>query len=459
MKTLVTTLLFLFASNALLAQFTSVQAGDWDDCATWGTCPGTTIGTDYPGRTDNVSIGHAVSVNNTLDNSSTNTQPNDESIAGVCGCTGVGATGCGNNPTGCNVDAFYQKGTITVTNGGALTSTVATAFEGDVEVQNGGSFRLNANSTLFLIGRVDVRDGGSVITNQNLVISGDAVINVESTGTAGVGDDLYIDGDNSFVCGGGTLDLDGPAYYGGARNNSIRHYNSTDNTTTDQICSNTTVTCADGNCCGGQCDADISTGAGAGDGEVSSGEGSATSTVVLPVELISFGWEDEISSMVIHWATASELNNEGFDLYKSTNGEDFSHLASIEGAGNSNNILNYEFVDPTPVSGANYYRLIQRDFDGKSEDLGIIRAFSNAADLFTVYPNPTSERVTILFGNQFLNTTTKVRLFTISGEEVLNEDVWIETNSVGLDLNFKSGIYFLEAGNGTFQQKRRLVIK
>lgn len=458
MKTLVTALLLFISLNAF-AQFTSVQDGAWDDCATWGNCPGTTIGTHYPGRTDNVSIGHAVSVDNTLDNSATNTQPNDEAIAGVCACTGSGTTGCVNNPTGCNTNAFYQKGTITVTNGGAFTSTVATVFEGDVEIQNGGSYRLNANSTLFLIGRVDVRDGGSLITNQNLIISGGSVLNIESTATAGAGDDLYIDGDNSFVCGDGTLNLDDTYYPSGTRNNSIRHYNSTDNTTTDQICSNTTVTCADGNCCGGQCDNDISTGAGAGDGEVSSGEGTATSSVVLPVDLISFSWEDDISSIKLHWATASELNNEGFDLYKSTDGIAFTHMTFVKGAGNSNRILNYEYVDQLPVSGANYYRLIQRDFDGKSEDLGIIRAFSNAADLFTIYPNPASNKVTVLFGNQFLNTTTTLRIYTISGEMVLKENVWVQSNSVNLNLSVQSGIYFLEADNGTFLQKRRLVVK
>lgn len=459
MKTLVSALLFFITYNAAFGQFTSVQAGDWDDCATWGTCPGTTIGTHYPSRTDDVNIGHAVSVNNTLDNSATETQPNDEAIAGVCGCTGSGATGCVDTPTICNTNAFYHKGTITVTAGGAFTSTVATVFEGDVEIQNTGSFRLNANSTLFLIGRVDVRDGGSLITNQNLTISGDAVINIESTAVAGVGDDLYLDGDNAFVCGGGTLDLDGPAYFGGARNNSVRHFNTTDNTTTDQICANTTVTCADGNCCGGECDTDIDTNAGAGDGEISPGDGSASAPTVLPVELVSFGWEDDISSLTIHWATAIELNNEGFDLYKSSDGANFTHVAFISGAGNSNRVLNYEYVDKSPVSGANYYRLIQRDFDGKSEDLGVIRAFSKAANLFNLYPNPASDRVTILFGNQFLNTTAQVKLYTISGEVLLKKDVWVDANAKEIALSARPGIYFLEADNGSFREKRRLIVK
>ncbi|WP_462253730.1 T9SS type A sorting domain-containing protein [Ekhidna sp.] len=459
MKSLITAIAILFATNVLFAQFTSVTDGDWDDCNTWGTCPGTTVGTHYPDRDDVVNIGHAVSVNNTLDNATTETQPNDEAVAGVCGCTGVGTTGCANTPTICNTNSFYHRGTITVTAGGAFTSTVATVFEGDVEVQNTGSFRLNANSTLFLIGRVDVRDGGSLITNQNLTISGDAVINIEPTAVAGVGDDLYLDGDNSFVCGGGTLDLDGPAYFSGPRNNSVRHFNTTDNTTTDQICSNTTVTCADGNCCGGQCDPDIDAEAGDGDGEISPGDGSASAPTVLPVELVSFDWEDEISYLTIHWATASELNNEGFDLYKSTDGVNFTHMDFIQGAGNSNRILNYEYRDASPVSGANYYQLIQRDFDGTFDDLGIIRAFSNAIDLFTLYPNPASENVNVLFGNQFLNTTANVKLFTISGELVMNESVWVESKSMKLELSYKPGIYFLEADNGTFKQKSRLVIK
>lgn len=453
-------ILFLFSLN-ITAQFTSVQAGDWDNCATWGACPGSVIGTNYPGRTDNVTIAHAVSVNNTLDNSASNTQPNDEAIAGVCGCTGSGNTGCGNNPTGCNTNGFYHKGSITINSGGTLTSTVLTVFEGDVEINSGGAFRLNANSTTFLIGRVDVRTGGSFISNQNLVISGDAIFNIESGSTAGVGDDLYLDGDNNFVCGAGTLDLDGPAYYGGPRNNSIRHYNTTDNTTTDQICSNTTITCADGDCCGGQCDADIGSSAGAGDGEINpaDGDGSAESSTVLPVELLYFSWKEYSSDITLNWATSVEINNDRFDIYQSNDGNNFRKVHTQLGSGNSNQRIEYSFVDKSAVSGASYYRLVQIDFNGETDTLGTIRAFSNTTNLFSIYPNPTSNKINLILGNEFINTTTFFRVSDISGREVVFKSEWISTQTFPIDLSLDAGIYFIEVSNGNFSHRERLIVK
>ncbi len=454
MRTLFIAFLILLSLKTF-AQFTSTQAGNWDDCATWGTCPGTTIGVDYPGRTDDVSIGHAVTVDNTLDNSATNTQPNDEALAGVCGCTGVGTTGCGNNPTGCNSNSFYHQGNITMTNGGALTSSVRTTFQGDLEILNGGSIRVTSTTTLFLMGRVDVRAGGSLISNRDMVISGDAIVNAEALSTVGIGDDFYFDGDNAFVCGAGTIDLDDTFYPPGTRNNSVRHFNTSDGSTTDQICSNTTVTCADGDCCGGQCQADID--ADGSDGEISPGDGSASSPEVLPVELLSFSWKENQGSISIHWSTATEINNSGFDLFRSTDGLEFHHLVFISGHGTTNEKVDYSYEDRTPLSGVNYYQLIQRDFDGVSEDLGIIRAFSSTVDVFSVYPNPATERAFIHLGNRFINTTTHLRIFKMSGELVLEKEEWIEKDDIEIDLSFSAGIYFIEVDNGIFKSRSKFL--
>lgn len=88
----------------------------------------------------------------------------------------------------------------------------------------------------------------------------------------------------------------------------------------------------------------------------------------LPVELLNFSGnhnqkenENEIS-----WSTASETNNSHFVLERSDDGFSFTSLAFVEGAGNSNILMEYSYSDKNPDRNY-YYRLTQVDFDGQSE--------------------------------------------------------------------------------------------
>jgi hypothetical protein len=47
-------------------------------------------------------------------------------------------------------------------------------------------------------------------------------------------------------------------------------------------------------------------------------------------------------------------------------------LGTVSAAGNSNMTLDYSFVDVTPLSTINYYRLVQYDWDGEFEIYGPI---------------------------------------------------------------------------------------
>ena len=104
---------------------------------------------------------------------------------------------------------------------------------------------------------------------------------------------------------------------------------------------------------------------------------SATNTIVLPIELIYFEGKRENNFNVLEWVTASESNNDYFVLEKSINGYDFYYLSMIKGAGNSNGIIKYNFLDPEINIDLSYYRLTQFDYDGKSESFPIIAIISN----------------------------------------------------------------------------------
>lgn len=111
--------------------------------------------------------------------------------------------------------------------------------------------------------------------------------------------------------------------------------------------------------------------------------------LLLPVELIDFAGEQVGTKNVLDWQTTSEVNCSHFEIYRSTDGLDYDILGTIAGAGNSQALVDYTFVDHNPKIGLNYYRLRQVDFDGVAEfsDLISIDYELDAFDI-SVYPNP-----------------------------------------------------------------------
>jgi len=117
-----------------------------------------------------------------------------------------------------------------------------------------------------------------------------------------------------------------------------------------------------------------------------------SSNGALPIELISFSAKTEQSGVNINWQTATELNSDYFEIERSKDGENWEVLGSRTAAGNSNQIINYDFKDMTPNRGANYYRLVQVDYDGTTEIFGPIHqniGDNEEAINMKVYPNPT----------------------------------------------------------------------
>ncbi len=96
------------------------------------------------------------------------------------------------------------------------------------------------------------------------------------------------------------------------------------------------------------------------------------------------------SSISLSWATASEIINQGFAIMRSPDGQNWSQIGFIEGAGNSNTLKEYSFIDNNPLK-SNYYQLNQIDYDGKSHLSKIVYCALDKEQTFEVYPNPTHD--------------------------------------------------------------------
>ena len=98
-----------------------------------------------------------------------------------------------------------------------------------------------------------------------------------------------------------------------------------------------------------------------------------TCSIALPIELLSFTGEYNINNGFdeLKWLTASESNNDRFEIYSSIDGEYWNFVGQVDGAGNSTETISYYYNNKT-TSSLVYYRLKQIDYDGEFEYSDII---------------------------------------------------------------------------------------
>lgn len=107
-------------------------------------------------------------------------------------------------------------------------------------------------------------------------------------------------------------------------------------------------------------------------------KGQSCGEAALPISLVSFTGEAEQKFVKLQWQTALEVNNEMFKIEKSTDGTIWRVIGQLNGAINSNTLIDYQFLDKSPVHGYNYYRLIQQDLDGQATNSQIIQVDYNS---------------------------------------------------------------------------------
>ncbi len=171
----------------------------------------------------------------------------------------------------------------------------------------------------------------------------------------------------------------------------------------------------------------------------------------LPVQWQSFTAKKQNNNVLLNWATAAEQNAQDFVIQHSSNGQNWQQVGLIAAAGNSNSENNYQFVHTKPVTGNNYYRLLQRDKNGNTAYSTIETVqFSTATAAFTIANNTVTNgllRVTVA-------APTTLRLFTSNGQLLRQFTLTQGNHSLALG-NYAKGIYFIN-GNG---KTERLIIQ
>ena len=117
----------------------------------------------------------------------------------------------------------------------------------------------------------------------------------------------------------------------------------------------------------------------------------------LPVELVDFTVSIKNKYPELRWSTANEINNKGFEIESSEDGQAFKTIAFVEGQGDSEGRIDYQYIDPAIPQKTTYYRLKQVDFDHQFAYSEIISLFiENAKKPALLFPNPVSQNLNIL---------------------------------------------------------------
>ncbi|WP_420581589.1 T9SS type A sorting domain-containing protein [Reichenbachiella sp.] len=182
----------------------------------------------------------------------------------------------------------------------------------------------------------------------------------------------------------------------------------------------------------------------------------------LPIDLISFTGQLNEDHIRLVWSTASEIDNDYFELERSYDGESYKSLGTVSGSGNSNQKMEYSLKDHNYHEGVNYYRLKQVDFDGNFEifkPIAISAQNTQQAQL-SIYPNPTKSKLQIRIDGIDNKSKSLVTISDYMGKMVFHETLSPSTKQWSLEnLNtiLVPGIYLLQVESGSTILKKKFI--
>ncbi len=165
---------------------------------------------------------------------------------------------------------------------------------------------------------------------------------------------------------------------------------------------------------------------------------------VLPVELLSFSAEEIDRNVMVNWSTAAEINNDYFNIEKSSDATTFEVIGQISSKGNAKYQQDYSFLDSDPWPGENSYPLTQFDYDGSSASSPVVLVHFEATHNLVIFPNPGFEEVTIMgLPNR---SNAQIRIYDMRGKMLEYLEIKeVQRGQFQLDLTqYHPGIYYLQ---------------
>jgi hypothetical protein len=190
---------------------------------------------------------------------------------------------------------------------------------------------------------------------------------------------------------------------------------------------------------------------------------SETANNPLPIRLLYFLAALEDDQVSLNWATEKEEYFDRFELEKASEDLVFTKIATIQPilAGEPVSLREYSYVDATPYTGYNYYRLKSIDMDGTSEYSKVAGVlYEGTGEKLSVYPNPVIGNVMKIKVPFNPTPQDKVILLNLQGVEVAQADITISgEQEISLGSNVNPGIYILRYSSPVLLKTFKVVVK
>ncbi len=183
----------------------------------------------------------------------------------------------------------------------------------------------------------------------------------------------------------------------------------------------------------------------------------------VPVELTSFTASANKGAVELNWTTATETNNQGFEIERRNESSEFILFGFVEGKGTTTEPQEYTYLDRNVTSGKYFYRLKQVDFNGRYEYSNEVEVdvTPSTFSLEQNYPNPFNPSTTIRYSIPTSGFVT-LKAFDVLGNEVatlVNEQKFAGSYEINFNASqLTSGVYFYTINAGSFVETKKMIL-
>ncbi len=361
-------------------------------------------------------------------------------------------------------DPLYIEGNVMNKSGAVMNVywTVSAITTGILENESGAELNVYGNGSLYTdaYGGQIINNSGATITNSGTIhgkgtLTQNGTFTNTATAILAPGDSpgsLQVTGNLDF--GAGTYICEVNGANPGSQYDVISISNSTSITSSSKLNLifgytpplNNTFDIINGGTIAGNFDPSkitVSGGNVAGVTVTNTGSSIRVEIAALPIELVSFIAIPKNHEVQLQWTTNSEKHNAGFEIQRSIQGIDWQILNFVNGSGTTQERHDYTYLDASPNNGLNYYRLLQKDFDGENTFSKVVSVEmkSNQKDML-LFPNPTKNFVQIYFDQE---VSGELELIDWAGR-IIKKELLNNENHLTINLkDFPDGVYIIRA--------------
>ena len=182
----------------------------------------------------------------------------------------------------------------------------------------------------------------------------------------------------------------------------------------------------------------------------------------LPVTFIHFTGKAVLDKIELHWATASELDADYFAIERSSDNIDFTEIGRVPASGNTSWRTDYDFIDPLPYPGRNYYRIRQADVTGYEKLTNVILVNPEIRRLVqNIFPNPVNKSTSLQVSFNDPEKDHRLSLLDINSRRISQ---WIRSRQPAFIMELplpalNTGIYLLVVETPERREVHKIVVE